>query len=137
MINVNLSYDKIKNNIFEYYYQKVLNSVITFPTNYGLHNYYTFMNTSPNCKGMKYFLKAIPLRGSNFLLLLYWLFIVFSCIGLIYKYRMWRNVFGMSSTPSHPMDNSAMDVRLAFPSELTHYYLTLAWVWQVSYFNPP
>jgi len=63
--------------------------------------------------------------------------IVNSCIGMIYNYRMWRNVFGMSSTPWHPMDNSALDVRPAFQSELTHYYLTLAWVWQVSYFNPP
>ena len=47
---------------------------------------------------------------------------IFSC------YRMWRNVFGMSSTPWHPMDISALDVRPAFPSKLAHYYLTLAWV---------
>ena len=31
---------------------------------------------------------------------------------------------------------SALDVKPVFPLELTHFYLTLAWVWQVSYFNP-
>ncbi len=43
--------------------------------------------------------------------------IVFSCTGMIYNYRMWRNVYGMtmSSTPTHPIDNSAMYVRPAFP----------------------
>ncbi len=63
--------------------------------------------------------------------------IVFSCIGMINNYRMWRNVFGMSSMPWHQMDNSSLEVIPAFLSELTHYYLTLAWVWHVSYFNPP
>ncbi len=48
------------------------------------------------------------------------------------NYRMWRNVFGMSSTPWYPM-NSVFNVRPAFPSELTHYYLTLALEWHVSW----
>ena len=35
----------------------------------------------------------------------------------------------MSSTLWHPIDNSALDVKSTFLSELTHYYLThLAWV---------
>ncbi len=63
--------------------------------------------------------------------------IVFSCIGIIFNYRMWRNVFGMSSMVWHPIDNIALDIRPEFPSEISHYNLTLAWVWQVSYFNPP
>ncbi len=45
--------------------------------------------------------------------------IVFSCIEMKYNYRMLRNVFGMSLTPWHPMANSEMDIRPAFPSELT------------------
>ena len=44
--------------------------------------------------------------GTCTIMLLYWL-----CIGMKYNYRMLRNVFGMSSTPWHPMANSAMDVR--------------------------
>ncbi len=51
--------------------------------------------------------------------------IVFPCIGMIYNYRIWRNVFGISSTPWYPMDNSPLDVRSAFLLELTHYYLTV------------
>ncbi len=64
------------------------------------------------------------------------LIFLFSCIGIIYNYMMSRNVFGMSSTPWHPMDNSVLVVRLSFQSEITHYYyyLTLAWVWHVSLF---
>ena len=27
--------------------------------------------------------------------------------------------------------------QIVLPSGLIYYYLTLAWVWQVSYFNPP
>ncbi len=54
-------------------------------------------------------------------------------LGMIYKYRISRNVFGLSFSPN---DNSGFDVRPAFPSELTH-YLTLAGVWKVSYLNSP
>ena len=61
---------------------------------------------------------------------LYWL-------EMLYNYKMWMKIFGTSSTPWHPMVKSALDVRPAFPLELTHYYLTIAWVWQVSYFNSP
>ena len=64
------------------------------------------------------------------------LIIVFSCRGMVFNYKMWKNVFGMSCTVWHPMDDSDLDVRPAFPSKLTHYQLTLAWVRQVSYFNP-
>ncbi len=35
----------------------------------------------------------------------------------------------MSSKPWNPMNNSPMDIRPPFPSDLTHYYLILAWVW--------
>ncbi len=38
---------------------------------------------------------------------------------------------------AHCPDIQLLNVRLAFSSELTHYYLTLAWVRQVPYFNPP
>ncbi len=62
--------------------------------------------------------------------------IVFPCTGMIFIYRMLWNVFGMGSKLWHPMNDSALEVRTAFPSKLTHYSLTLSWVWQVSYFNP-
>ena len=45
---------------------------------------------------------------------------------MLFNYMMLRNVFGKSSRSWHPMDNSALDVRPAFPSELTYFYLTLA-----------
>ncbi len=48
---------------------------------------------------------------------------IFCCVALVF--------FCMSSTPWNSIDISALDVRPTFPSELTHYYLTLAWVWQV------
>ncbi len=40
--------------------------------------------------------------------------IVFSCVRLIYNFRIGRNVFGKSSMLLHLMDNSALDVRPAF-----------------------
>ena len=63
--------------------------------------------------------------------------IVFSCIGMIYNYRMSRNVFGMISTPWYPIGKFSIGyqthIRSHRSSEPTKYYLTLAWVWQVSY----
>ena len=50
--------------------------------------------------------------------------ILLSCILMKYMYRMSRNGFSMGSMPWYLMDNSALDVRPAFPLELTHYYLT-------------
>ncbi len=47
-------------------------------------------------------------------------------LGMIYNYMISRNVFGISSTPSYTMDISAFYVRLAFPADIIHYYLTLA-----------
>ncbi len=38
--------------------------------------------------------------------------IVFSCIGMKYNYRVWRNIFCMSFTYLHLMDNSTLDVKL-------------------------
>ena len=70
----------------------------------------------------------------------------YGCCCIDYSFLMYRdeiqlqnlkNILGMCSTLWHPMDESALDVRPTFPSELKHYYLTLAWVWKVSYFNPP
>ncbi len=58
---------------------------------------------------------------------------MFSCIGMIFKYRMCRNVLCISPH----FDIQLFNIRLAFLSELTHYYLTLAWVLQVSNFNLP
>ncbi len=52
------------------------------------------------------------------------LIIVFSCRGMVFNYRMWKNVFGMSYTVWHPMDDSDLDVRPAFQSDLADYYLT-------------
>ena len=43
--------------------------------------------------------------------------LVFSCIGIIYNYRMWKY---FSVWDSHPMDNWAFDIRPALPSKLTH-----------------
>ena len=39
-----------------------------------------------------------------------------------------KKCFSVSITPWHLKDNSSLDVRFAFPWNLTHYYLTLAWV---------
>ncbi len=52
--------------------------------------------------------------------------IMFLCIGMIYNYRMLRNVLGMKSTPLYPINDTTLNVRLAIPSELTHYYLNIA-----------
>ncbi len=61
--------------------------------------------------------------------------ILFSCIGMIYNYRTWMNVFGMSSMPWQSIIQHWMIE--PHPSELTHYYLTLHYVWQVSYLINP
>ncbi len=62
-------------------------------------------------------------KKKNISLKLYWLK-VFLCIGMIYNYiikyiistyRMWRNVFGMSSAPCHPMYYSTLDDQTRIP----------------------
>ncbi len=46
---------------------------------------------------------------------------------------MWRNVFWYKF---HALTSNGLNVRPTFQSELNHYYLTLARLWQVSYYNP-
>ncbi len=60
--------------------------------------------------------------------------IVFSCIGMIYNYRMWRNVLVWAPRPNIQwiIKNWILD-----PHSHRSFSLFLPRVWQVSYFNPP
>ena len=83
---------------------------------------------------LKLYLQKIGMK-----LVVFVLTIVFSCIGMKFNYRMWRNVFDMSSTPWHPIKFSIMCLTIVPNRSLIGItYLYHAWgVSQVSYFNPP